>query len=225
MVQIVPSGPVVLYFDFISPFAYLAWKRMPALAEAHNRELRLQPVLFAGLLGHFGQLGPAEIPPKRVYIFKQVLRRAHERSLPLQPPPAHPFNPLLGLRLAGDPSLTATERRRLVDALFDATWGCGPGIDDPATTASILDNAGFDGTARVAAAGSTEAKSRLRQATQAAIKLGVFGVPTMVADSELFWGDDSIDDLDRFLRGDDPITAEALAPWENLPQSASRRGS
>ncbi len=218
-----PSAPVVLYFDFISPFAYLAWKRISAVAEARSRPLRPQPVLFAGLLGHYGQLGPAEIPPKRIYIFKQVLRRAHERALPLQPPPAHPFNPLLGLRLAGDPSLTPTDQLRLIDALFNATWGCGPGIEDPATVVSILNDAGFDGAARVAAAGSAEAKSRLRQATQAAIDLGVFGVPTMVADGELFWGDDSIDDLDRFLRGDDPVTEEALAPWRDLPQTAARR--
>ncbi|HGG57209.1 MAG TPA: hypothetical protein ENK31_05385, partial [Nannocystis exedens] len=132
----------------------------------------------------------------------------------------------LGLRLAGDPSLPPTDQRRLVDALFDATWGDrGPGIDDPATVVSILDNAGLDGAARVAAANSMEAKSRLRQATQTAIELGVFGVPTIIADNELFWGDDSLDDLGRFLRGDDPITAEALAPWKNLPQSAKRRGS
>ena len=225
MVTIVLNDPVVFYFDFISPFAYLAWKRIPALVETHNRQLQLQPVLFAGLLGHFGQLGPAEIPPKRVYIFKQVLRRAHERSLPLQPPPAHPFNPLLGLRLAGDPSLPAPAKRRLVDALFDATWGGGPGIDDPATVVSILDSAGLDGAARVAAANSTAAKSRLRQATQTAIELGVFGVPTIIADDELFWGDDSLDDVGHFLRGDDPITTETLAPWKNLPQSANRGGS
>ncbi|MCA9658657.1 MAG: 2-hydroxychromene-2-carboxylate isomerase [Myxococcales bacterium] len=218
------GAPIDLYFDFISPFAYLAWKRLPVLAEARGREVRPIPVLFAALLNHYGHLGPAEIAPKRAYIFKQVLRRGHERGLTITPPPAHPFKPLLGLRIAGDPSLDAGARARVIDALFDATWGDGPGITDPDTVAGLLDRAGVDGAALVAAAGAPAAKDRLRRATEDALAAGVFGVPTMIADGELFWGDDSLDDLDRFLRGEDPVDAAALARWEGLPAAADRRG-
>jgi len=218
------GGAIDLYLDFISPFAYLAWQRMPALAEAHGRTLRPIPVLFAALLGHFGHLGPAEIAPKRVYIFKQVLRRAHERGLHIEPPPAHPFNPLLALRIAGDPSLGAELQAKVISALFDATWGGGPGIGDPATITRVLTRAGLDGAGLVAAASTSEAKARLRSSSEAALRAGVFGVPTMIVDGELFWGDDSIDDLGRFLRGEDPITTAALARWMDLPRAADRRG-
>lgn len=218
------GGAIDLYLDFISPFAYLAWRRMPALARAHGRTLRPIPVLFAALLGHFGHLGPAEIAPKRVYIFKQVLRRAHERGLRLEPPPAHPFNPLLALRIAGDPSLGAELQGRVISALFDATWGGGPGVGDPATITQVLRRAGLDGAGLVAGASKPEAKARLRSATEAALRARVFGVPTMIVDGELFWGDDSIDDLDRFLRGEDPVTDAALARWQDLPRAADRRG-
>ncbi|MEZ4380183.1 MAG: 2-hydroxychromene-2-carboxylate isomerase [Nannocystaceae bacterium] len=217
------GAPIDLYFDFISPFAYLAWKRLPALAAAHGRELRPRPVLFAALLNHYGHLGPAEIAPKRAYIFKQVLRRGHERGLRITPPPAHPFNPLLGLRIAGAPQLGGDAQARAIDALFDATWGDGPGIADPTTVAAVLTRAGLDGPALVAAAGAPEAKAKLRVETEAALAAGVFGVPTMIADGELFWGDDSLDDLERFLRGEDPIDADALARWESLPAAAQRR--
>ncbi len=218
------DGAIDLYIDFISPFAYLAWKRMPALAEAHGRRLRPVPILFAALLGHFGHLGPAEIAPKRVYIFKQVLRRAHERGLLIEPPPGHPFNPLLALRIAGDPSLGAELQRRVIDALFDATWGGGPGVGDPATITQVLKRAGLDGVGLVESGSQPEAKARLRSATEGAIKAGVFGVPTMIVDGELFWGDDSIDDLDRFLRGEDPVDDAALSRWKGLPRAADRRG-
>lgn len=219
------GAPIDLYFDFISPFAHLAWWRAPAIAARHGRTLRPRPVLFAALLGHYGHLGPAEIGPKRAYIFKQVLRRAAERGLTLRPPPAHPFNPLLALRIAGDPTLDAEAQRRVIGALFNATWGGGPGIDDPATVAGILDAVGVDGHALVAAAGEAPAKARLRAETEAAIAAGVFGVPTLIADGELFWGDDSLDDLDRFLAGDDPIDQAALAAWADLPAAAQRRRS
>ncbi|MCA9634627.1 MAG: DsbA family protein, partial [Myxococcales bacterium] len=125
----------------------------------------------------------------------------------------------------GDPSLDAGARGRVIDALFDATSGDGPGITDPDTVAGLLDRAGVDGAALVAAAGAPAAKDRLRRATEDALAAGVFGVPTMIADGELFWGDDSLDDLDRFLAGDDPIDQAALAAWADLPAAAQRRRS
>ena len=94
------SPPIRFLFDFISPFSYLAWQWIHEVAETHERPIEYQPVLFAALLNHFGHLGPAEIEPKRRYIFKQVARRAHALRLQLAPPPSHPFNPLLALRIA-----------------------------------------------------------------------------------------------------------------------------
>ena len=218
------ANPVEFWFDFISPFSYLAWQRIHSLVDAHGRDVAYRPTLFAALLNHWGQLGPAEIPPKRVFVFKQVLRRAHVLGVPLVPPPRHPFNPLLGLRLASI-ELSPERQRALIDALFRATWGGGPGIDDPSVVETVLREAGFDDAkSLLAEANSPVVKQRVIDRGQQAIERGVFGVPTMIADGEPFWGDDSFGDLDVFLRGKDPVDHAMLSRWASLPVGASRRG-
>ncbi|PRQ08217.1 2-hydroxychromene-2-carboxylate isomerase [Enhygromyxa salina] len=216
------SAPVEFWFDFISPYAYLAWQRIHPIAEARGRAVVYRPVLFASLLNHWGQLGPAEIPPKRVHAFKQVSRRARALGVPMIPPPSHPFNPLLGLRLAAL-DLPAPQRRALIDALFRAVWAGGPGIDDPQVVGQLLGDAGLDAQALLTAATSPAHKQGLMAQTQAGIDAGVFGIPAMVVDGELFWGEDSLDDLARFLDGEDLLDLEALRRWADLPASASRQ--
>lgn len=209
-------------FDFISPYAYLGWLQIHALAARHGREVEPVPVLFAALLNHFGHKGPAEIPPKRLYIFKNVLRLAHRLGVPLVPPPAHPFNPLLSLRVASLP-LPAAERRSLIDALFAAAWGGGGGVADAAAVRRAVDAAGFDGVALLAEAETPAAKDRLRRQTDDALARGLFGVPSVEVDGELFWGCDAFPDVENFLRGEDPVSPTDLARWANLPAAAQRQ--
>ncbi len=213
---------IEFWFDYISPYAYLGWQRIQQLERSTDHTVVYRPVLFAGLLNHWGQLGPAEIPPKRVHVFKQVSRRAHALGVPLAPPPSHPFNPLLALRLSCV-ALAASQQRALFEVLFNASWGGGPGVTDPTTVAELLTLAGFDAEPMLAEAGSAACKQRLIQNGQLAIERGVFGVPTMLVEQELFWGEDSFDELEAYLRGEDPLDAAALARWANLPASANRR--
>ena len=84
------------YFDVISPFAYLHWPRVRALAQTHAVEFR--PLLLAGLLDANGQKGPAEIEAKRRFTYRHVLWLARQQGVVLRFPPAHPFNPLPTLR-------------------------------------------------------------------------------------------------------------------------------
>ncbi|MEZ4407272.1 MAG: 2-hydroxychromene-2-carboxylate isomerase [Polyangiales bacterium] len=216
--------PVTFYFDFISPYAYLAWKRVHAVAEAKGREVNPAPVLFAAMLDAHGTKGPAEVPAKRVYVFKDASRRAALAGLPLVPPPAHPFNPLLALRVASldlDPDL----RRAVIDALYDATWGGGPGVTDPATVAGIVSRARVDGEAAVRAASTDAVKRRVRERTDEAIARGVFGVPTLYVDGELFWGYESLDLAALRMEGEDPVDAAGLERWRDLPTGAKRPGA
>ncbi|MCP4807424.1 MAG: 2-hydroxychromene-2-carboxylate isomerase [Proteobacteria bacterium] len=210
-----------LYFDFISPYAYLAWTQVHALAERHGRTVEPVPVLFAAMLNHWGHKGPAEIPPKRMYVFKDVLRTAHMLGLPLAPPPSHPFNPLLALRVA---SLDMPEetRRALIDALFGATWGGGPGVTSPTVVGQLASGHGVDDAVERAAA--PDVKARVKDNTAAAIEAGVFGVPTVICDGELFWGYDSFGHLDRFLADEDPLprSEELLERWSSVAPSAER---
>jgi 2-hydroxychromene-2-carboxylate isomerase len=210
-------------FDYVSPYAFLAWKRLHRAAAREPIVLRPEPVLFAGLLNAHGQLGPAEIPAKRRYIFRDVLRTALREGIPLAPPRTHPYNPLLALRLSGldmDPAA----RIRLVDRLFDRAWSEGGGVETPDDLSPVLDALGLDAPALLSAAGSTEAKERLKVATARAVEAGVFGVPTMFVGEEMYWGNDAIDHvLDAIAGRSRPLPAELLDRWEHLPASAHRR--
>jgi 2-hydroxychromene-2-carboxylate isomerase len=215
---------MLFYFDFISPYAYLAWTQLPALAARHERELVPVPVLFAALLNAHGQKGPAEIPAKRIYLFKDVCRKAHLLGLPpVVPPPAHPFNPLLALRAATFPAdKDPAGQRRLIDELFAATWAGGGGVETDAAVGACAERAGFDAAAVLAYAHSEAAKLTLRQHTEQALGHGVFGVPTIAVAQELFWGTDSLPALQAYLLGNDPLTHDSLRRWEALRPSATR---
>jgi 2-hydroxychromene-2-carboxylate isomerase len=201
---------VDLYFDFLSPFAYLATVVAPAVCARAGASVRFRPVLFAGLLNHWGQKGPAEIPPKAIHALRACLRFARARGIPLRSPAYHPFNPLSALRatLAAD---GAEERARAVHALFELGWGRGGDLGDAGAIAAALVDAGLDGAALVARSGTTEVKERLRRETDEAIARGVFGVPTFMVGEELYWGIDQLEFVELALRGDDPLRGVDIA--------------
>jgi 2-hydroxychromene-2-carboxylate isomerase len=190
------------HFDVISPYAWLAWTQIHTLADRYGATVEPVPVLFAGLLNHHGQLGPAEIPAKRRYVYEDCFRHADALGLPIQAPPHHPFNPLLALRVAGLDA-PANVRRRLIDALFSAVWCDGTGVEDRAHIEALAEAAGLPDA--VARATEPQAKLALRDATTRAIEEGVFGVPTILVDTSLFWGLDSLPHLERYLQGHDPV--------------------
>lgn len=210
-------------FDFLSPYAYLVWTQVHAIAARNGLEVEPVPVLFAGLLDAHGQKGPAEIPAKRRYTFKDAARKAHALGLPpLRPPPTHPFNPLLALRVASLP-LEREPRRQLIDRLFAATWVDGTGVESPASVAAAASSIGLDGAALIRAAGEPDTKARLRARTDEAIASGVFGVPTVLVRGELFWGTDGLQFVEPFLRGDEPPHMERA--WLDLQASATRKAA
>lgn len=222
------STSLTLYFDYISPYAYLGWTQIHALAQRHGRDVHAIPVLFAAMLNANGHKGPAEIPSKRLYVFKDVVRLAHDLGQRIEPPPSHPFNPLLALRvtMAAEPG---PRRNAVVDALYRATWGpganAGPGIFDGVGVRAALEGAVEGVDELLTLASSPPIKKRLRDATDTALEIGAFGVPTVVADGELFWGVDSFGHLERFLRGDDPVQDADLKRWRDLPVQSQRPGS
>src|SRR5262249_46355535 len=124
------SSALRFYFDYISHNAYIAWTQIGTLAARHERALEPVPVLFAGLLNRHGQKGPAEIPAKGWWMTLDVLRKAARLGIPLRPPASHPFNPLLALRATYVPS-DVGQQRRLIDALFRATWVDGQDVSNP----------------------------------------------------------------------------------------------
>jgi 2-hydroxychromene-2-carboxylate isomerase len=115
------------------------------------------------------------------------------------------------------------ERRRVIDALYRATWaGDGPGVEAAEVVTRVLGDAGLDGADLVRRASLPETKERLKKQTSDAIAAGVFGVPTMRVDGALFWGCDSLPHLTRFLQGDDPVKKDDPARWVKVRPSVTR---
>ena len=186
--------PVTWYFDVISPYAYLALPRLKEI-EA-RRKLVLKPVAFGALLKRWGQLGPAEIAPKRIHTYRQTAFMAERAGLPFRMPPKHPFLPLAMLRLIVALGATHTA----VDAAFHVIWGEGRDPNEPDTLADVA-RAGGDAAA-VERINDPAIKDRLAWNAVQATESGVFGVPTLLVDRELFWGVDAMDMALAFL--DDP---------------------
>jgi len=201
-------------FDVISPFAYLAFPQLSRLP-AHV-SVGFVPVLFAGLLKHFGQLGPAEIPSKRRFTYRFVLWRARQLGLPMRMPPAHPFNPLPALRLI----IAAGSDRRAAGTVLDAVFRDGRDVADPAVIPALARELGVADVQ--AAVDDNTVKQRLRDNTAWASARGVFGVPTLVIGKELFWGHDAFDMALEYLRHPDAFRDPDMQAADTLPIGATR---
>jgi 2-hydroxychromene-2-carboxylate isomerase len=214
---------MTFHFDFVSPYAYLAWTQLPRLAQQYDRTIDLVPVLFPAMLDAFGTKGPAETPVKRTYAYLDVIRKAKLLGVPIEPPPRHPFVPLLPLRIAA--AHEGEARATIVDALFRATWETGRGIDDDALVADALAARGLDAASAIERGKGHAAKATLLRTTSDAIARGVFGVPTFDVEGERFWGVDAIPSLEAFLRGEDPITPALRARIASIPVGATRKAA
>ena len=110
------------YVDFISPYAWLGFDALPRALEGISHHVVHKPVLFAAMLKHHGQLGPAEIPAKRDWTYRQVLWLARQQGTPLQLPAMHPFNPLGLLRLATACDADGEPGRYVCEKIFRHVW-------------------------------------------------------------------------------------------------------
>jgi 2-hydroxychromene-2-carboxylate isomerase len=200
------------YFDFISPYSYFALFELERLGR--DVSVQYRPVLFAGLLNHWGQRGPAEIPGKRTWTYRWCTWYASQRGIPFQLPHAHPFNPLGYLRLAIAANCEPTAIRRI----FVRLWTTGVDASD----ARVLEElAASLGVAREQLA-EPRVKEILRANTDAAIAHGVFGVPTLLVDGEAFWGADATDFARAYIADRNVLDNEEMQRASTLPVGAQR---
>ncbi len=185
---------ITFYFDPISPYAYLAFEQLPQALMGHSYRVSYKPVLFGALLKHFGQLGPAEMPGKRDWTYRQVLWLAQRHGLELALPAAHPFNPLALLRLAVACDPQGLPNRYACEALLRHVWHGGADAADPQRLASLTQQ-----LAPSRDPAGEAVKADLKTHTDEAIARGVFGVPTLMVDDRLFWGFDALPMLADYL--------------------------
>lgn len=201
------------YFDFISPFAYLQWRRL----RRDHPEVAIEPkpLLLAAVLNHVGQLGPAEIPQKRRHTYRMVLWQARELGIPIVFPPAHPFNPLPALRLC----LAAPDRHAATDAIFAHLWEHGRQGDSIEALADVASALGV--TDPAAAIARDAVKRELLANGEEALRLGVFGVPTLQVRGELFWGCDATALALAYARDETALDAQ-MRRVDDIPAAVQR---
>ena len=192
---------ITFYLDFVSPYAWLAFERLPAVLEGLSYRIEYRPVLLGALLQQHGNPGPAGIAPKRDWTYRHVTWLGHALGVPLHMPARHPFSPLPLLRQSLACSIDGSINRFVAGTLLRHVWQGGHDALDPARLAQLaLELApqlqpNQDPT-------SATVKALLRANTDTAAAQGVFGVPAFEVDGKLFWGFDSLPMLRAYLDGD-----------------------
>ena len=202
------------YFDFISPFAYLQFELLAQLPR--SLEISFKPLVFAGILNHLQHKGPAEIPGKRRFTYRHVRWLARHHGIPLEFPPAHPFNPLLALRLA----IALGNRREVIARIFHFIWREGRSLDDAASWNALTSGLGVTDADRLISAQAV--KDELRANGERAKALGVFGVPTFAIDDELFWGFDATGMVADYVTDPEWFKSAEMTRVGDLPSAAQR---
>ncbi len=214
---------ITCHLDFISPYAYLAFEHLPESLRGISYSMTYRPVLFAAMLHHHGQLGPAEIAPKREWTYRHVLWQAHQLGISCDMPCSHPFNPLPLLRLAvacSPEGLPGQPSRYVCETIFRHVWRGGAEAADAVRLEAL--------TAQLAPAQDPQCeavKAQLKANTEAAIARGAFGVPTFEVDGKLFWGLDALPMLRAYLLGDAWFESAAWTDAAQLPVGIQRSRS
>lgn len=192
---------ITFYLDFVSPYAWLAFERLPEALAGLSYSVEYRPVLLGALLQQHANPGPAGIAPKRDWTYRHVTWLGHAQGTPLQMPARHPFNPLPLLRQALACSDDGSINRYVAGTVLRHVWVGGHDALDPGRLAALAAELaeqlrpGQD-------LNSAEPKALLRGNTQAAQAAGVFGVPAFAVDGKVFWGLDALPMMRACLEGD-----------------------
>ena len=197
------------YFDFVSPYAYLQFKRLNQVSSSLDYEI--VPILFAGLLKHWQHKGPAEIDPKRLDTYRHCQWLAEDLGIAFRLPQAHPFNPLPYLRLC----IALGNAPEVIGAIFDYIWTEARPVHSEAGIKEIARRFDIDDLGTLL--DSPEIKKQLRSNTESAIAGGVYGVPTFVVGTERFWGLDQMEMLSQWLAKPDELAHIATENFSGIP--------
>jgi 2-hydroxychromene-2-carboxylate isomerase len=188
------------FFDYGSPYSYLADSRLAALAERTGAELTYRPMLLGGVFKATGNSSPVATPceAKRAYGLLELERWVAHLGVPFSGNPHFPINTLLLMRTA-----VAAERAGVFEpfhrAIYPAFWAGGQNLGDPEVVSRVVEKAGLDARALLEAAADAAVKAELRATTEEAVARGAFGAPTFFVEGEMFFGNDRLDFVERAL--------------------------
>ena len=197
-----PQSPatktVEFLFDFGSPASYLAYKRLPALAERTGARIDYAPMLLGAVFKATGNASPASIPAKGRWTGADFRRWAQRYDTEFNFNPHFPINTLHLMRGA-TALIEDTRFMAYCDMVFDAMWREPRNLGDPAELAPVLRRAGLEADEFSALIEREDVKGRLKAATEAAVARGVFGAPSFFVGDEMFFGQDRMDFVEEAL--------------------------
>jgi 2-hydroxychromene-2-carboxylate isomerase len=192
--------PIEFYFDFSSPYGYLASRRIDALAAKYGRQVAWRPILLGLVFKHTGAVPLVNIPLKGDYSRRDVLRSAAFHDIPFNFPKTFPFSSkVAGRAFYGLEASDAEQARTLAQAVFHAYFVDGKDVVQPMQVAEAAEVFGLEKERVLAAIEDPAADTRLRSVTDEAIGKGVCGSPFILIDGEPFWGNDRFDQMERWL--------------------------
>lgn len=194
-------APIDFYFDFSSPYSFLASEQIEALAARHGRTVNYRPILLGAIFKASGGAPLTEqYAPKAKYSIHDFERSARFAGIRFRYPSKFPISSVAPAR-----AVLALQRDRpeqaiaLVHALFRAFFQEDRDISDAAVVADVANSIGLDGAKLTDDAQQPAVKDALRKAVEDSIAFGVFGAPTIVVDGEVFWGNDRLPQIERWL--------------------------
>ncbi len=192
------------YYDYSSPYGYLASQRIEQIASEHGLKINWQPILLGAVFKVSGQAPLLSYPLKGDYAIIDFARSAREHNIAFNQPKHFPIGAVAASRatrwLADHSDKTqSTKTSELVHAFFKAYYVDGHDLSKPDVVLNAAESIGINRDSLEAALGEQSVKDHLRMAIETAIERGVFGSPTMVVDGEMFWGNDRLDQLNRWL--------------------------
>lgn len=189
------------YFDFGSLASYLAHTQMDKIKAETGATPNYLPMLLGGVFKATGNVSPASVPAKGKYIFVDFKRFADSYGVPLETNPYFPIitttlmRMLTGLQMRSD-----ARSHEFMDVIFKAIWVDALNLNDPEVLTSVLTKAQFDPAELLALANEQATKDKLKDVTTQAVERGVFGAPTFFVGTQMYWGQDRIEQLKLALK-------------------------
>jgi 2-hydroxychromene-2-carboxylate isomerase len=189
------------YFDFVSPYSYLASTILPRLAVEHTASISYQPVRLLDLMNIVGNRPTTiECKNKAIYVMADLQRWAKTYQVSFAP---NPYWKSIDFAALGRGALVAVDEGRdadYVNAVYRAIWSDALDLSQRPVLIRALDGAGFGGARLLERADSAEYIAKLEKNTRSAAHRGVFGSPTMFVGEEMFFGNDRLDFVAEAVR-------------------------
>ena len=183
------NKPIYFYFDFVSPYSFIAHKLIKRVAQKSSIKIEYRPVLVGGLHNLNGIKAPAFIPSKARFMIRDCKMVAENNKIKFR---FNSYFPIKSLNLMRGVFVSAEDNFKIyyIDKVFDAVWQDGLNMNDQNIIDKILKNLGVNPTTFSLRTSSQSIKEQLKRKTNEAYELGIFGAPTFLVNNKIFWGQD-----------------------------------